>query len=115
MITHVETIVESIFFDTTVTVKRSDFKDGEVPRYTGHKRNFRKTKWSKHDFWTERFRSTSRCWKDQSKRRSQHKRVVHFDLYKPVECDEFGNLIVSDAEIEQLCHLVNTYPALFGI
>lgn len=57
---------------------------------------------------------TSRCWKDQSKRRSQHRRTPHFDLYKPFEQDECG-FIVTDAEIEQLCHLVETYPRLFAI
>lgn len=60
-------------------------------------------------------KTPSRCWKDQSKRRSQYRRTTHFDLYKPVDYDEVGNVIITDEQLDQLCHLVNTYPALFGV
>ena len=50
------------------------------PLYTGYKRNFRKTKWHKGEYWHERFEHTPRCWKDQrgkgrNKRNTQYRPV----------------------------------------
>lgn len=50
----------------------------------------------------------SRCWKDQSKRRNQYKRVPHFDLFERYEHDECG-VIMTDVDVEQMCYLLNTY------
>ena len=76
MITREETYVASEFFGITVTTRYSDFKDGEQPRYTGHKRNYRKAKWSKHDYWAERYEHRPRCWKDQRKTKHQYKPIA---------------------------------------
>ena len=76
MITEVKHTVSVFGIDTTWVEKRSDFKDGEQPKCTGHKRNYRKAKWSKYDFWFERYEVRPRCWKDQSKRRHQYRPVT---------------------------------------
>lgn len=76
MITEVE--YEVTVFGTTThwTVKHSDFKDGEQPLHTGHKRNYRKAKYSKHGYWIERYERRPRCWKDQRKTKYQYKTIV---------------------------------------
>lgn len=91
----------------------SDFKDGEQPRYTGHKRNYRKAKYSKYDF-RERYERRPRCWKNQRKSKSQYKKIPHFDLTGR-ECN---SVLVPPTmtvdEFNELVYLVNTYPALFA-
>lgn len=104
----------NILHDVVYVEKRSDFKDGEQPRYTGFKRNYRKAKYSKHDYWREHIEPCPRCWKDQSKRRHQYHRIPHFDLYCPFERDECG-FVVTDEQIDELFYLVTTYPAIFGV
>lgn len=59
------------------------------------------------DFW-DCPRDTIKCWKNQSKRRHQYYRTPHFDLYEPYERDECG-IVMTDAQIEQMCYLLNTY------
>lgn len=84
---HEVTFSRSIFGRTyTYIDKRSDFKDGEQPMYTGFKRKYRKAKYSTHDYWTERTESISYCWKDQrgkgrNKRTKQYRRIPTIELY----------------------------------
>lgn len=52
----------------------------EQPFYSGWKRKYRKVKWSKYDYWTERYPHFSKCWKDQrgkgrNKRNTQYRPV----------------------------------------
>ena len=76
MIKKVTKTYGSSYFSRTYEFLVSDFKDGEQPRYTGHKRNYRKAKWSKHDYWVERYEHRPRCWKDQRKTNHQYKPIV---------------------------------------
>ena len=50
------------------------------PLYTGYKRNYRKPKWHKNEYWHERWEHVARCWKDQrgkgrNKRNTQYRPV----------------------------------------
>lgn len=81
MIVEVTHTINVCGFTAEWTVKHSDFKDNEEPRYTGYKRNYRKAKWSKHDFWKQRYELRPRCWKDQrgkgrNKRNTQYRVVA---------------------------------------
>lgn len=115
MITEVKHYYSIFDGEVIQTEKRSDFKDGEEPRYTGFKRNYRKAKWSKYDRWTERYEIRPRCWKDQRKSRHQYHRIPTIDLYEPFERDECG-IVITDAQIDEMCYLANTYgPAVLGL
>ena len=115
MIKKVTKTYGTTYFPLSFTYEVSDFKDGEEPRCTGFKRNYRKAKWSKYDHWTERYEIRPRCWKNQSKRRHQYHRIVDINLYTPFERDECG-IVITDEMIDEMCYLANTYgPAVLGL
>lgn len=67
-----------------------------------------------HDEWWDTKSLPSKCWKDQSKRRHQYKKIRHFDLTgRECNCILVPPTMTVD-EFNELVYLVNTYPALFA-
>lgn len=88
----------------------TDYRHGRKRTAYQRKNRHRSMDWNDPYGW-----KCSKSWKDQSKRRHQYHRIVDVDLYTPFERDECG-IVMTDAQIDELCYLANTYgPAVLGL